>query len=149
MDSVDASESALAMARENCRLNGFAESPEVRFFQADVFDFIRERYIDYDLVILDPPAFAKRKEDAVRACRGYKDLHRVVFQKIPASTLVMTFSCSFFVDETLFRQVIFQASREASRNVRILQRHHHAYDHPLNIYHPESDYLKGFLLYVD
>jgi len=149
VDSVDASESALAMARENCRLNGFAESPEVRFFQADVFDFIRERYIDYDLVILDPPAFAKRKEDAVRACRGYKDLHRVVFQKIPASTLVMTFSCSFFVDETLFRQVIFQASREASRNVRILQRHHHAYDHPLNIYHPESDYLKGFLLYVD
>jgi 23S rRNA (cytosine1962-C5)-methyltransferase len=149
VDSVDASESALALARENCRLNGFLESPENRFFAADVFDFIRERSLDYDFVVLDPPAFAKRKEDVVRACRGYKDLHRVVFQKVPASSLVMTFSCSFFVDETLFRQVVFQASREASRNVRILQRHHHAYDHPLNIYHPESDYLKGFLLYVD
>jgi 23S rRNA (cytosine1962-C5)-methyltransferase len=149
VDSVEASAPAIALARENCRANGFEESPSVRFFCEDVFSFVRERSLDYGMVILDPPAFAKKKGDVVQACRAYKDLHRVVFQKIPEKALVLTFSCSFFVDETLFRQVLFQAAREASRPVRILQRHHHAYDHPLNIYHPESDYLKGFLLYVD
>jgi 23S rRNA (cytosine1962-C5)-methyltransferase len=148
VDTVDASERATAAARENCRLNGFAEAPG-RFITDDVFEFIRRPPLDYDFVILDPPAFAKRKNEVIRACRGYKDIHRVVFQSVPPRSLVMTFSCSFFVDETLFRQVLFQAAREAGRGVRILQRHRQAFDHPINIYHPESDYLKGFLLHVD
>lgn len=147
-DSVDSSERAVDMARENCALNGF-QGDHVLFHAADVFDFIRDRNLDYDLIILDPPAFAKKKGEVVRACRGYKDIHRIVFQKAPPRCLVLTFSCSHFVEETLFRQVLFQAAGEASRKVRILERHRQAFDHPVNIYHPETEYLKGFLLYVD
>jgi 23S rRNA (cytosine1962-C5)-methyltransferase len=147
VDNVDSSERAIASARNNCLLNGFG-GDNVRFFAADVFEFIRSQRLDYDLVILDPPAFAKRQSEVVRACRAYKDMHRVVFQKIPPRSLVVTFSCSCFVNEPLFRQVIFQAAAEASREVSVLQRHHQAFDHPLNVFHPESDYLKGFLLYV-
>jgi 23S rRNA (cytosine1962-C5)-methyltransferase len=147
-DSVETSETALELAKENCRLNGF-QGEGNHFYAMDVFDFLRQHDLPYDLVILDPPAFAKKQGEVVRACRGYKDIHRIVFQKIPPGSLVLTFSCSFFVGEALFRQVIFQAAREARRNVRILQGHRQAYDHPVNVYHPESDYLKGYLLYVD
>jgi len=147
-DSVETSGTALELAKENCRLNGF-QAEDSHFYAADVFDFLRQHDLPYDLVILDPPAFAKKQSEVVRACRGYKDIHRLVFQKIPPGSLVLTFSCSFFVGEALFRQVVFQAAREALRNVRILQSHHQAYDHPINVYHPESDYLKGYLLYVD
>jgi 23S rRNA (cytosine1962-C5)-methyltransferase len=148
VDSVETSDRATALGRENCALNGFGERPG-RFLAADVFEFIRADPLEYDLIVLDPPAFAKKKTEVIQACRGYKDIHRIVFQKVPAGGLVLTFSCSFFVDETLFRQVLFQAAREASRGVRILQGHHQAFDHPVNIYHPESDYLKGFLLEVE
>jgi 23S rRNA (cytosine1962-C5)-methyltransferase len=147
VDSVDSSDRAIELARNNCLLNGFG-GDRVRFFATDVFEFIRSQRLDYDLVILDPPAFAKRKSEVVRACRAYKDMHRVVFKKIPPGSFVVTFSCSYFVNEPLFRQVIFQAAAEASRDVRVLQRHHQAFDHPLNVFHPEGDYLKGFLLYV-
>jgi 23S rRNA (cytosine1962-C5)-methyltransferase len=147
-DSVDSSDRALDLARENCRINGY-DSEKSRFYVADVFDFTREQTLDYDFIILDPPAFAKKRSEVTRACRGYKDIHRLIFQKALPRSLVLTFSCSFFVTETLFQQVLFQAAREASRNVRILQRHHQAYDHPVNLYHPEGDYLKGFLLYVE
>ena len=148
VETVDASERAVAAARENAALNGFADRPG-RYVAADVFEFLRQQAPDYDLVVLDPPAFAKKKSEIVPACRGYKDIHRLVFQGVPPRSFVMTFSCSFFVDETLFRQVIFQAAREAGRDVRVLQRHRQAFDHPVNIYHPESEYLKGFLLHVD
>ncbi len=147
-DSVDASAKAVALARDNCLRNGFPEEG-LGFHEADVFEFLRGRPLDYDLIILDPPAFAKHKSEVMAACRGYKDLHRVTFEKAPAGALVMTFSCSRFVDETLFGQVIFQAALEAGRRVRILQRHHQALDHPVSVYHPESDYLKGLILHVD
>jgi len=146
--SVDASEAAVALAAKNVGLNGFPVAP-ADFVVADVFEYIRERPLDFDLVILDPPAFAKKKGEVVAACRGYKDLNRIVFQKVPPGTFVLTFSCSFFVEESLFRQVLFQAAREAGRTVRILERHRQAHDHPINIYHPESEYLKGFLLHVE
>jgi 23S rRNA (cytosine1962-C5)-methyltransferase len=147
-DSVDLSARAVGQAAENCRRNGF-EGGGLGFHAADVFEFLRAQPLDYDLVVLDPPAFAKRKTEVMGACRGYKDIHRLVFQKVPPGALVMTFSCSHFVDEALFRQVVFQAAREADRGVRILQRHRQALDHPVNIYHPESEYLKGFVLSVD
>ncbi len=147
-DSVDSSEGALRLAQENVSLNGFG--PEAgSFFTADVFAFLRSMDFEYDFIILDPPAFAKRKVDVVQACRGYKDINRLALQKVGSPGLVLTFSCSHFVEESLFQQVIFQAAQEAGRRVRILQRHRQALDHPVNVYHPETAYLKGFLLYAD
>ncbi len=147
-DSVDTSAAALALAQENFELNGLPSDAGV-FFTQDVFEFLREPALDHDLIILDPPAFAKRRTDVVAACRGYKDINRLALQRVRTPGLVLTFSCSHFVDETLFQQVVFQAAGEAGRRVRILQKHRQAFDHPVNIYHPETAYLKGFLLYVD
>jgi 23S rRNA (cytosine1962-C5)-methyltransferase len=147
-DSVDTSESALEMARENFGINEL--SPETGdFITADAFEFLRIENLDYDFIILDPPAFAKKKPDVVQACRGYKDINRLAFQRVRPNGLVLTFSCSHFVDEGLFQKVLFQAAQESGRRVRILQKHRQALDHPVNIYHPETAYLKGFLLFVE
>ena len=147
-DSVDSSAAAIELAKENFELNGLPSDSGV-FFTADVFEFLREPALDHDFIILDPPAFAKRRTDVVAACRGYKDINRLALQRVRAPGLVLTFSCSHFVEEGLFQQVVFQAAHEAGRRVRILQKHRQAFDHPVNIYHPETAYLKGFLLYVD
>jgi len=148
VDSVDTSGPALELAKQNFRLNGL--SPEEHgFIEADVFAFLRGPVLGYDLIILDPPAFAKRKADVPQAGRGYKDINRLALQKVSAGGFVLTFSCSHFVDERLFQKIVFEAAAEASRNVRILQRHRQASDHPVNIFHPETEYLKGLLLYVD
>jgi len=148
VDSVDSSERAVALARRNAAVNGFRLGDE-SFHLADVFDFLRRDLQPYDFIILDPPAFAKRKTEVVRACRGYKDINRLALQKTRPRGLLLTFSCSYFVSGQLFQQVVFQAAGEAGRGVRILRRHHLATDHPVNIYHPESEYLKSLLLYVE
>ena len=147
-DSVDSSAPAMALARENFELNGLPADAGL-FFTADVFEFLREPALDHDFIILDPPAFAKKRTDVVAGCRGYKDINRLALQRVRTPGLVLTFSCSHFVDEGLFQQVVFQAAHEAGRRVRILQKHRQAFDHPVNIYQPETAYLKGFLLYVD
>jgi 23S rRNA (cytosine1962-C5)-methyltransferase len=146
--SVDSSAQALDLARQNVSLNGF-DLPADSFLDEDVFQFLRRKGLDFDFIILDPPALAKKKSDVIQACRGYKDLNRLAIGLLPAGGLLLTFSCSHFVDEDLFRQVVFEAAAEAGRNVRLLQRHRQAFDHPVNIFHPESEYLKGFLLYID
>jgi len=149
VDSVDSSERAIELARRNFELNGFSEKAN-RFFIEDVFEFLRRKEDrSYDLIILDPPAFAKKKTDVVQACRGYKDINRLAIGKILPRGLLLTFSCSYFVNEALFQKVIFQAAAEARRKVRLLQRHHLAHDHPVNIFHPESEYLKSLVLYVE
>ena len=147
-DSVDSSAPAMALARENFELNGLPADAGL-FVTADVFEFLRGPALDHDFIILDPPAFAKKRTDVVAGCRGYKDINRLALQRVRAPGLVLTFSCSHFVDEGLFQQVVFQAAHEAGRRVRILQKHRQAFDHPVNIYQPETAYLKGFLLYVD
>lgn len=147
VDSVDISSAAVQLAEKNMALNGFA-SPAHRFIAADVFDFLRDESLDYDLVILDPPAFAKRQKDQVNACRGYKDINRLALQKMPAGSLLLTSSCSYHVDAALFQTVLFQAAVEAGRHVRIIGRHSLAPDHPVNICHPEGDYLKSLVLYI-
>jgi 23S rRNA (cytosine1962-C5)-methyltransferase len=147
-DSVDTSAAAIGLAQENFELNGLPSDSGL-FFTGDVFDFLREPALDYDFIILDPPAFAKKKTDVTAACRGYKDINRLAMHRVRAPGLVLTFSCSHFVDEGLFQQVVFEAAHEAGRRVRILQKHRQAFDHPVNVYHPETAYLKGFLLYVD
>jgi 23S rRNA (cytosine1962-C5)-methyltransferase len=147
VDSVDSSEPSVSLAQRNLALNGFPEADN-RFIVADVFEFLRREGPLYDFIILDPPAFAKRKADIVAACRGYKDINRLALKKAGREALLLTLCCSHFVDEPLFQKVVFQAAAEAGRDVRIVQRHRLAIDHPVNIYHPESEYLKGFLLYV-
>ena len=148
VDSVDISNEAIRLAERHIDLNGFKEK-EHAFFCADVFQFLRERALPYDLVILDPPAFAKRQKDIVPACRGYKDINRLAMQKMPPQSMLLTCSCSHHVETNLFQQVLFQAAFEAKRQVRLIGRHRLAADHPINIFHPESDYLKSFLLYLE
>lgn len=148
VDSVDISTPAILSAEENMLLNGFSSSL-YRFFAEDVFHFLRENPLDYDLVILDPPAFAKKQKDIVAACRGYKDINRIALQKMPKRSFLLSSSCSYHVNEALFQTVVFQAAIEAKRTVKIIGRHRMAIDHPINICHPESDYLKSLLLYVE
>ncbi len=147
VDSVDSSGLAVSLAKRNLSLNGFPETGN-RFVAADVFEFLRQEGPLYDFIILDPPAFAKKKTDVVPACRGYKDINRLALKKAGKGGLLLTLCCSHFVDEPLFQKVVFQAATEAGREVRIIQRHRLAFDHPVNVFHPESEYLKGFLLYV-
>ncbi|MGZ3634070.1 MAG: class I SAM-dependent rRNA methyltransferase [Parachlamydiaceae bacterium] len=146
--SVELSEQALNEAKKNVALNG-SKVDEKFFSQADVFDFLRLNPLDYQLIILDPPAFAKKQKDVITACRGYKDINRLALKKMPSNSWLLTCSCSFYVDEALFQKVVFQAAVEAGRKVRIVGKHLLAPDHPINICHPESDYLKSLLLYVE
>jgi 23S rRNA (cytosine1962-C5)-methyltransferase len=147
VDSVDISTDAIEEAKVNCALNG--DHKNTHFYSKDVFEFLRERPLNYDVVILDPPAFAKRAKDVVQACRGYKEINRTAIQRMPPQSLLITSSCSYHVDEKLFQQVIFQAASEAKRNVRILEKHRQAADHPVNLFHPEGNYLKSLVLYID
>ncbi|WP_068466428.1 class I SAM-dependent rRNA methyltransferase [Candidatus Protochlamydia phocaeensis] len=148
VDSVDISQEAIETAKRHATLNQLDKQSQ-HYYCADVFAFLREHSLDYDLVILDPPAFAKRQKDIVAACRGYKDINRLAMQKMPARSLLLTCSCSHYVNEDLFQKVLFQAAWEAKRFVRIIGRHRLAIDHPINLYHPESHYLKSFLLYIE
>ena len=148
VDTVEISAKALAAARKNMDLNGF-NGLEQNYFEADVFTFLRENLLNYDLVILDPPAFAKRQKDVVQACRGYKDIHRIALQKMPANSFLVTSSCSHYVEDKLFQTVVFQAAMEAQRDVQIIGRHFLAPDHPIHLCHPEGDYLKSLVLHVN
>jgi 23S rRNA (cytosine1962-C5)-methyltransferase len=145
--SVDISKDAIQQAKKHMQLNQFADESHSEYV-TDCFDFLRTQDLAYDLIILDPPAFAKRKSDIPKAIRGYQEINRTTIAKMPKNSLLLTCSCSYHVDEELFCKMLFHASQEAKRDVRILQNHRLAFDHPLNIYHPESRYLKGFLCYV-
>lgn len=147
VDTVDISAPAIELAKVNMEKNG-ASLSQHGFITQDVFEFLRANPLDYEVVILDPPAFAKKKKDQIQACRAYKDINRLAFEKMPAGSLLVTSSCSYHVDEELFQQVVFQAAAEAKRSVRIIGRHRQACDHPVNLFHPESDYLKSLILYV-
>ncbi|MDF2549453.1 MAG: rlmI [Chlamydiales bacterium] len=144
--SVDVSQPALDLLDQHIALNDLPKQNESR--QADVFDFLRDAPLDYDLVILDPPAFAKKQRDVIQACRAYKEINRMAFKKMPPKSFLLTASCSYHVDAKLFQQVVFQAAVEAGRECRIISRHQMAPDHPVNLLHPEGDYLKSLLLYL-
>ncbi len=145
---VESSAAALELARQNMDRNGLAAT-SYELHAEDVFLYLRQAKMETDFIILDPPAFAKKKGDLLSACRGYKDINRLALSHLQPGGLLLSFSCSHYVDETLFQKVIFQAALDAGRRVRILQRMRHSFDHPINIFHPETHYLKGFLLYVD
>ncbi|MFI5344712.1 MAG: class I SAM-dependent rRNA methyltransferase, partial [Chlamydiales bacterium] len=147
-DSMDSSKEALETARRHVADNGFDVESQ-QFYCSDAFKFLREQDLSsYDLVILDPPAFAKRQKDLIQACRGYKDINRLAMQKMPRGSLLLTCSCSHYVDDLLFQKVLFQAAIEAKREVKIIGRHRQAMDHPINLFHPETHYLKSFLLFI-
>lgn len=145
--SVDISDEAIKMAETNFELNGI-QSKDHSFVAADVFKFLRADELDYDIVILDPPAFAKKRADLDAAVRGYRDINRQALQKMPAGSLLLTCSCSYHMDDELFQKVIFQAAADTGRTIKIIHKHRLAPDHGLNIYQPEADYLKSLLLWV-
>jgi 23S rRNA (cytosine1962-C5)-methyltransferase len=145
--SVDISQKALVICDENIQLNQLNSSHES--ICEDVFKFLQNDELQDDIVILDPPAFAKKKEDIINACKGYKEINRKAMQKMKKGAFLLTASCSYHIDEILFQQVLFQAAAEANRNMKILSRHRLALDHTVNIYHKEGEYLKSFLLEVN
>ena len=146
VDSVEISKRCEPLIAENLSLNALDNH---RFFCQDAFEFLQKEPLDYDLVILDPPAFVKKREDIANAFRAYKELNRLTLSKMPAGSLLLTCSCSYHVDEELFQNILFRAGSEANRNVRIVSRHRQAMDHPISLNHPESAYLKSLLLYIE
>jgi 23S rRNA (cytosine1962-C5)-methyltransferase len=149
-DAVDYDAAALERAKEHVRENGITEA-RFHTHAKDAFEFLRARPLPrtYDFIILDPPAFAKKSTDVDQAKRAYTDLNRLALQVLPPGGLLLTCSCSYQMDAQLFQTVVFHAARQANRSVRILQRHRQAFDHPVNLYHPEVDYLKSLLLWVE
>lgn len=146
--SVDISKEACQLCDENIRLN-FPSLNKHQSFAADCFDYIKTADTDYDIIILDPPAFAKNARAVDNAARGYKELNMAAIKKIKAGGLIFTFSCSQNIDRDLFRKIVFSAAADARRNVRILYQFTQPADHPVNIFHPEGEYLKGLLLEVE
>lgn len=145
--SVDSSKDAIDMCDSNIAAN-FKDAPH-KSYVADVFDFMQQTNEDYDIMVLDPPAFAKNARSVPNATRGYKNLNLIAFKKIKPGGIIFTFSCSQHIDRDLFRKIVFGAAADAKRNVRILKQLTQPEDHPINIFHPEGEYLKGLLLYVE
>lgn len=150
-DAVDYDTAALSLARGNVERNSI-DPGKLSTYDEDAFSFLRRTPSPraYDFIILDPPAFAKRSSDLDQAKKAYTDLNRMAMQILPSTGgLLLTCSCSYQVDVPLFQTIVFHAARQAKRFVRILHRHRIAFDHPISIYHPEVDYLKSLLLWVE
>ena len=148
VDSVDSSAQAAVLADENVKLN-FGDDPRHTSIQADAFEFLNGIKGKYDLIVLDPPAFAKHNNVLGNALQGYKKLNMKAIQMIRPGGIIFTFSCSQVVSRENFRKSVFAAAANTGRSVRILHQMSQPPDHPVNIYHPESEYLKGLVLYVE
>ena len=149
VDSVDSSRKAIDMVERNMFLNGFEPSRHTGYC-ADAIEFLRNVPEDkYDLMIVDPPAFAKHRGALNNALRAYQRLNAAAISKVAPGGLVFTFSCSQVVDKEDFALAVFSAAAQTGRSVRILDRLNQPADHAVNIYHPEGEYLKGLLLYVE
>ena len=144
VENVDISAPAIEMARTNHALNGF----EAHFVVADAFDYVRKTASRFELLICDPPAFAKSRGDVDRAARGYKDINLFAMKLLEPGAHMLTFSCSGHMPLELFQKVIFAAAQDAGRRVSFLRRLTAAPDHPVSLFCPEGEYLKGFLLEV-
>lgn len=146
--SVDSSAKAVELVNRNVNLN-FPNDSRHKAFSADAFKFLDEMTCSYDLVILDPPAFAKHRDALKQALRGYTKLNAKAMEKMPHGSILFTFSCSQAVNKEQFRTAIFAAAMQAGRKIRILHQLHQPADHPINIFHPEGEYLKGLVVYVE
>jgi 23S rRNA (cytosine1962-C5)-methyltransferase len=146
--SVDSSAKAIELTRQNVEMN-FPGDPRHEAFCEDAFKFLEGVDSQYNLIILDPPAFAKHRGALHNALKGYTRLNQKAFEKIERGGILFTFSCSQVVTKDHFRNAVFTAAALARRKVRILHQLHQPADHPINIYHPEGEYLKGLVLYVE
>jgi len=145
--SVDSSAKAIQLTEDNVLRNGVSEHHQS--FCADVMPFLSEMTESYDVIILDPPAYAKHQDVLENALKGYARLNKRAFDKIAAGGILMTFSCSQVVSKDEFRRAVFTAAAQSKRKVSILYQLHQPADHPISIYHPEGEYLKGLVLYVE
>jgi 23S rRNA (cytosine1962-C5)-methyltransferase len=146
--SVDSSAKAIDLTNENVKLN-FPGDTRHEAFVADCFDYMDKNKDKYDLIILDPPAFAKHRGALSQALKGYKRLNLKAFQQIASGGILFTFSCSQVVTKDKFREAVFSAAAISGRKVRILNQLVQPADHPVDMYHPEGEYLKGLVLYVE
>ena len=146
--SVDSSAKAIDLTNKNVELN-FPGDPRHEAFAEDAFKYLDRMGDQYDLIILDPPAFAKHKDALRNALQGYRKLNAKAFEKIKPGGILFTFSCSQVVTKDNFRTAVFTAAAMSGRSVRILHQLTQPADHPVNIYHPEGEYLKGLVLYVE
>ena len=146
--SIDLSERAVKLADENVRLN-FGDEAKHEAIACNAVEYLKDIDSDYDLIILDPPAFAKHHKVLGNALQGYKKINARALQKIRPGGILFTFSCSQAVSRELFRTTIFTAAAIAGRKVRIIGQLTQPADHPINIYHPEGEYLKGLVVYVE
>jgi 23S rRNA (cytosine1962-C5)-methyltransferase len=145
--SVDGSAYATEIAEKNVSLNAF-QTGKHQAITADAFNFLKEMDSIYDIIILDPPAFAKHQHTLHNALQGYKRLNQAALEKVKPGGMVFTFSCSQVVSKENFRKSVFAAAANSGREVKIMHQLTQPLDHPVNIYHPESEYLKGLVLYV-
>lgn len=146
--SVDSSAKAVELTNANIKLN-FPSDARHAAFCDDAFKYLDAHDAQYDLVVLDPPAFAKHRAALRNALKGYTRLNVKGFERIKPGGILFTFSCSQVVTKENFRNAVFTAAAQAKRKVRILHQLHQPADHPINIYHPEGEYLKGLVLYVE
>ena len=146
--SVDSSAKAIDLTNENVELN-FPGDARHKAYAEDAFKYLDRMGDQYDLIILDPPAFAKHRDALRNALRGYTKLNAKAFEKIRPGGILFTFSCSQVVNKENFRNAVFTAAAQSGRSVRILHQLTQPGDHPVNIYHPEGEYLKGLVLYVE
>ncbi|MEZ3598643.1 MAG: class I SAM-dependent rRNA methyltransferase [Paramuribaculum sp.] len=148
--SVDSSAKAVALTDANVALNFGEDCPRHRSFAEDAFKFLADMPVgSYDLVVLDPPAFAKHRSAIKNALRGYQRLNARAMEKMPSGSILFTFSCSQAISREQFRLAVFSAAAQTRRRVRILHQLTQPADHPVNIYHPEGEYLKGLILWIE
>ena len=146
--TVDSSSPAIELARENITLN-YGDDTRHEAFQTDAFEYLNDIKDKYDVIILDPPAFAKHHNVLSNALQGYKRLNIKAIEQIRPGGMIFTFSCSQVVTKENFRKSVFAAAANTGRSVRIIHQMNQPPDHPVNIYHPESEYLKGLVIYVE
>ena len=146
--SVDIAQDAVNLSKDNFAANKISTDNH-EFRAVDAFDYLHNQELNFDFIILDPPAFAKKREDIPNARRGYLDINKTALRKMPSNSFLLTCSCSYHMEQAMFEDLIKQAALETGRKVKIIAKHRLASDHPLNIFHNEMDYLKSLLLYID
>ena len=146
--SVDSSALALELAKQNLTLNPELDTCQFTWTKADVLEYIKKNFTA-DIIILDPPPFARKQGEVAGALKGYRFLNRMALEKLAPNGVLFTFSCSGNVDKTAFYKVILQAGKDSGRQIRMIKELHAGCDHPVSLYHPEGEYLKGWIVHAE